>query len=412
MLSELHKKRMCFVLMPFSKEFKNQWELAFIPAIEDANLKPWRGDEKSLGTNIIMSDVTRSISEAELIVADLTGKNPNVMYELGLAHAAKKPVILLAQDEKDIPFDIMHIRYLKYDIRDLSDLRTLLRDRINHTLAMGSDKYPDFFPELKLLHAQDMKELEYLRKRAIQIEVCTSPPIADIFFNDEFIGHAPQLIRVNPDAPNNSISAAYPEHFEFHRELGDEDYKSRKIVIKLEPRVRDELYKRVPRWLRLRQINPGNPVLMVAISFYLLSIGEYKDAIAEAKQLLQVYPGWYFAYNLYGYNLAAINNYEEAINYFKKVVALKPDSYLGYYNSACIYSLQGKYVECLSELKRIFQSESIRQSYCCLPSNTIVNDEDFDPIKANKHFAEEYKIIRDKFTKMYQEMSHSCHLLN
>ena len=107
--------RQCFVLMPFSGDFKNQWELAFKPAIESAGLIPWRGDEKSFGTNIIMSDVTRSISKAKLIIADLTGKNPNVMYELGLAHAAKKPVIMLAQKEEDVPFDLKHIRFLKYD---------------------------------------------------------------------------------------------------------------------------------------------------------------------------------------------------------------------------------------------------------------------------------------------------------
>lgn len=201
-------EKMCFVLMPFSKVFNNQWQLAFKPAIKDAGMRPWRGDEKSLGTNTIMNDVTRSISEAELIIADLTGKNPNVMYELGLAHAAKKPVIMLTQDEKDIPFDIMHIRYLKYDDRDLSGLRNQLLERIVNTLAMGIEKKPDFFPELKIFQENDLRELEYLRQKIINFEITASPPIADIFFNDKYIGHAPQMIKVNPHASRNSISAA------------------------------------------------------------------------------------------------------------------------------------------------------------------------------------------------------------
>ena len=90
----------CFVLMPFAPEFKNQWELAFIPAIESVNLRPFRGDEEALGTNMIIKDVTKSIYDARIIVADLTGRNPNVMYELGLAHAAKKPVIMLVQNSR------------------------------------------------------------------------------------------------------------------------------------------------------------------------------------------------------------------------------------------------------------------------------------------------------------------------
>jgi hypothetical protein len=110
---------LCFVLMPFSREFKNQWDVALKAAISDAGLRPYRGDEESLGTNIIMRDVTKSILESRIIVADLTGRNPNVMYELGLAHAAKKPVIMLIQTDSDVPFDVHHIRYLKYDPSDL-----------------------------------------------------------------------------------------------------------------------------------------------------------------------------------------------------------------------------------------------------------------------------------------------------
>ena len=154
---------MCFVLMPFSSEFKNQWELAFIPAIESLKLQPYRGDDISLGTNMIMQDVTQCIHKARIVVADLTDKDPNVMYELGLAHAAKKPVIMLAQKDEDVPFDLRHIRYLRYDKSDLKALQDDLKTRIANTLSQATVEQVDFFPELRLMKDRDYDELIYLR---------------------------------------------------------------------------------------------------------------------------------------------------------------------------------------------------------------------------------------------------------
>jgi hypothetical protein len=48
------------------------------------------------------------------VICDLTGKNANVFYEAGIAHALGQDVILIAQHETDIPFDLRHIRYVKY----------------------------------------------------------------------------------------------------------------------------------------------------------------------------------------------------------------------------------------------------------------------------------------------------------
>ena len=171
----------CFVLMPFSSEFKNQWELAFIPAIESVNLTPFRGDEETLGTNMIIKDITQSIYDAQIVVADLTGRNPNVMYELGLAHAAKKPVIMLVQNDEDIPFDVRHIRYLKYDYKDLNKLRSDLANRIRNTLSQTNFKNIDFFPQLTLMNNEIFSELAYLREKTVNIDIEVHPNTA-IFF--------------------------------------------------------------------------------------------------------------------------------------------------------------------------------------------------------------------------------------
>ena len=65
-----------------------------------------------------MEQVWRGISAAKVLVAELTTKNPNVFYELGLAHALEKPVVLVTSNTDDVPFDLRHIRVILYDQTD------------------------------------------------------------------------------------------------------------------------------------------------------------------------------------------------------------------------------------------------------------------------------------------------------
>lgn len=62
-----------------------------------------------------MLDIQDSILAADLILCEMSGRNPNVFYELGLAHAIGKPAILISRKEEDIPFDLRHVRTILYD---------------------------------------------------------------------------------------------------------------------------------------------------------------------------------------------------------------------------------------------------------------------------------------------------------
>lgn len=107
---------LCFVMMPFGSEELNIVYEDFIrPTIENrCNLTCERGDDL-FGSNSIMDDIRKSIERARLIIADLTGKNANVFYEVGIAHTLDKSVLLLAQSMSDVPFDLRHRRVLLYD---------------------------------------------------------------------------------------------------------------------------------------------------------------------------------------------------------------------------------------------------------------------------------------------------------
>lgn len=103
----------CFVLMPFAAEFDDVYEHLIRSVLENEGYKVARADEAKSSRNI-MHDVIQGIIDADLVVADLTGANPNVYYELGLAHAFGKKVVLLTQDIDEVPFDLRAYRVVTY----------------------------------------------------------------------------------------------------------------------------------------------------------------------------------------------------------------------------------------------------------------------------------------------------------
>lgn len=108
----------CFVMQPFAAPLGDYYEKIYKPAIEKAGLRPVRADAEIFATGKIMDQVWSGINAAKVLVAELTSRNPNVFYELGLAHAMKKPVVLVSAKEEDVPFDLQHIRVIYYDMSD------------------------------------------------------------------------------------------------------------------------------------------------------------------------------------------------------------------------------------------------------------------------------------------------------
>ncbi len=118
-----------FVIMPFDPNFDTIY--TWIRNItESMNLKCVRVDEEIFQGGI-MDKVEENILKSAIIIADLTNKNPNVFYELGLANAQKKKVIMLTQDTNDIPFDLRHKRCVKYDVTHKDQFIEKLTQEIN-----------------------------------------------------------------------------------------------------------------------------------------------------------------------------------------------------------------------------------------------------------------------------------------
>jgi len=103
----------CFIVMPFSLEWSNDVHHALAAACKGASVTPVRGDDVFTPTDILV-DIWQSINGADFVIADITGRNPNVLYELGVAHTLAKPVLIISRHAADIPIDLSTRRIILY----------------------------------------------------------------------------------------------------------------------------------------------------------------------------------------------------------------------------------------------------------------------------------------------------------
>ena len=140
----------CFVMMPFGQWFDRYYQEIYVPAIKEAGFEPVRADEL-FTTGSVVEQIWEQIEKAKLLLADLSGKNANMFYELGLAHAARKPVVFTASDTDDVPFDLRHLRVIIYDIREpewAPRLRQSVADYLRNALKEPGESIPHPFRKL------------------------------------------------------------------------------------------------------------------------------------------------------------------------------------------------------------------------------------------------------------------------
>lgn len=121
------EKNRCFFLMPFSKEFDYIYGV-IKNDMQESGFICNRADEIS-GSKPIMNKILTEIFKSQYIITDLTNYNPNVFYELGIAHAFKdsQNIIILKQKNCKIPFDITHLTYIDYDANNLKFLTSVIK---------------------------------------------------------------------------------------------------------------------------------------------------------------------------------------------------------------------------------------------------------------------------------------------
>lgn len=135
---------LAFVLIPFRPPFDDYYEDIIKPAAKAAGLTTLKADE-IYGTGPIIQDIWRQIWAATVVIADVTNKNPNVNYELGICHTLGVPTVIITQSMDDVPFDYRHRRCIPYSTAGSAwqrDLKKAITATLKQVLA-GEDLSPE-----------------------------------------------------------------------------------------------------------------------------------------------------------------------------------------------------------------------------------------------------------------------------
>lgn len=136
------------------------------PALSTFDLTPWRSDQENK-PGIITNQILQQLVNARVVIADVTARNANVYYELAIAHAWNKPVIMMADETKDLAFDVMGERTVilgKWEGSISADAAESARGKLKDTLAEVLD--PNFKPESVVTNAiGEAQRIESIEER-------------------------------------------------------------------------------------------------------------------------------------------------------------------------------------------------------------------------------------------------------
>lgn len=127
------KRPFVFVIMSFAREFGDVYELGMSQPVSWSAPIVRRVDEQSF-LESILERIYGQIEKADMVIAEMTGRNPNVFYEVGYAHGLRKPVVLVTRSADDIPFDLRHYPHVVYG-GSIATLRNELEKRLPVILA-------------------------------------------------------------------------------------------------------------------------------------------------------------------------------------------------------------------------------------------------------------------------------------
>ena len=180
-LQHAGKRPLAFVIQPLSERYRAVYDL-IAAAASKVGVAVSRADTLLAGRDIVMA-INKAISDSDFLIVDVSESNPNVMYELGFARSRDKPTILIANSSRNIPFDLVGLRVLIYDLVAPIDFVT----RLAEVLAQAV-KAPQEFTWTQTLNESQKRQSVFI-----------SYSNADLAFLERMLVHLKPLERGSAD---------------------------------------------------------------------------------------------------------------------------------------------------------------------------------------------------------------------
>lgn len=178
------EREKCFVIMPISDQgdypkghFEKVYRQIFVPAIEDAGYEAFRVDEDNMCTQIV-EKIFKAIQDCPMALCDLSNRNPNVLYELGIRQAYDKPVVLVQDEKTERIFDVSGINTIAYRSSRLYEEVLEAREKITNAIKSTRDGGQTSI--IKVLKAQAASTASEEISKEDKIEILLSGLVKDV----------------------------------------------------------------------------------------------------------------------------------------------------------------------------------------------------------------------------------------
>lgn len=235
MTTKEDKKKVCFVISPIGEEGSETRERSdqvlkhIITSPAEQNGYTVIRADKISEPGIITTQIIEHIVDAELVIADLTEKNPNVFYELAIRHAIRKPLVQMIRKGDIIPFDVAATRIIQFDLHNLDSVASAKEEISNQikSLEVGNSDFHN--PISVSLDLKVLKESGNIEERSLAdiVEAVSDLRIAvtsqdKVNFSPKFLDELKQQIDSIPNKVENRLDEFRRRRKRFHPMMFDE----------------------------------------------------------------------------------------------------------------------------------------------------------------------------------------------
>ena len=374
-----NSEKICFVIAPIGKQGSNIrkrsdqiLEHIIRPVVESCGYKAVRADEIA-EPGMIPTQIIRHVVQDPLVIADLTGQNANVFYELAIRHYTGKPLVQIINNVDNIPFDIKLMRTIQVDHRDLDSVeeaKTEIKRQIQFLEKSSSSLESPISVALEGrsiggINTRDQGHFEEeIKKIGDNTDEILRHLKAETAVEElEEVKQAVADVRENPMASkiNKTIAQAV-----FLQQQGKRDEaieKWRAVALDAEESDGDLAAK---AWYSIgylfRDENPEGCLLANNEAIRLkpdyaeaynnrgnakVALGQHAEAIADYDEAIRLKPDYAEAYYIRGFAKGALGQYAEAIVDFDEAIRLKPDYAEAYHFRGFAKGTLGRYAEAI-----------------------------------------------------------------